>query len=96
MKIASIKLDGLLRVRNLSSEIIGVVIIYSNRNFYYDAASSSAKSSPKGLDISSIPSAGDIRLTCVPLHTTNPSRLVLSLNLNGSVGSEFSSKDCRH
>jgi hypothetical protein len=73
----------------MSSEVIGVVIIYSNRNFYYDAASSSAKSSPKGLAISSIPSAGDIRLTCVPLQTTNPSRLVLSLNLNGSVGSEL-------
>jgi hypothetical protein len=89
MEIATIKLNGENRDRKMSSEVIGVVIIYSNRNFYYDAASSSAKSSPKGLDISSIPSAGDMRLTCVPLHTTNPSRLVLSLNLNGSVGSEF-------
>ena len=53
----------------------------------YDPSSSSAKSSPNGLEISSIPSAGDIRLTWVPLHTTNPKRLVWSVSLNGSLGS---------
>lgn len=80
----------------MSSAIIGAVIIYNKRISYYDAASSSAKSSPKGLEISSIPSAGDIRLTCVPLHTTKPSRLVLSLNLKGSVGSVLPLKDVQN
>ena len=60
-------------------------IIY---NICASYASSSANSSSKGFDISSMPSAGDIKLTCVPLHTTNPNRRVWSLSLNGSLGSE--------
>lgn len=41
-----------------------------------------------GLAIASIPSAGQMRTTEVPLHTTNPRVLVSSVNLYGSSGSE--------
>lgn len=42
----------------------------------------------KGLDIASIPSAGHINTTEVPLHTTKPSCLVSSVSLYGSSGSK--------
>lgn len=41
----------------------------------------------KGLAMASIPSAGQIRTTEVPLHTTNPRVLVSSVSLYGSSGS---------
>jgi hypothetical protein len=61
---------------------------YKSVSYYAVSSSSSANSSSKGLAISSMPSAGDIKLTCVPLQTTNPNRLVSSVSLNGSLGSE--------
>ena len=63
-----------------------IIIIYKDA-IGYEVSSSSAKSSPKGLAISSMPSAGDIKLTWVPLQTIRPNRLVWSVNLNGSFGS---------
>lgn len=41
----------------------------------------------KGLAMASIPSAGQMRTTEVPLHTTNPRVLVSSVSLYGSSGS---------
>ena len=44
----------------------------------------------KGFGIDSIPSAGHINTTEVPLHTTRPRFRVSSVSLNGSSGSETS------
>ncbi len=51
----------------------------------------------KGFSISSMPSAGHIKLTWFPLHTTRPSFLVSSVVLYGSLGSvEMTSSNIPH
>ncbi len=55
--------------------------------FYCSGIQYSIQDAMKGFSISSMPSAGHIKLTWFPLHTTRPSFLVSSVVLYGSLGS---------
>ena len=59
-------------------------MFYFNFKRCYVSSSPVASSSINGFAISSIPSTGDIKLTCVPRHTTKPRVLVSSVSRYGS------------
>ena len=67
-----------------ASRIIFDSFAHSFRCYLNDYSSATLK---KGFSISSVPSVGDIKATCVPRHTTIPSVLVASVSLYGSCGS---------
>ena len=62
-------------------------IISSSHQSHHPSTSSSSAPPKNGLAISSVPSSGDTKLTCVPRITTSPNRRVWLVTCSGSSGS---------
>lgn len=62
-------------------------IIYPHHALYECFIYSSSSPAKNGLAISSVPSSGDTKLTCVPRITTRPNFLVSLVTRSGSSGS---------